>query len=589
MASPQTTYVQQTNTTTPDPTTQAWRDSVSGSLIDQAGRVPEVYGSTWIPREAKMPDGSPHPMAGRYIANSNPLASGWRSPGAVDQPLTAGSNADIDAAGRSVRGINVSPLLQQAGLGYNAAAATDIAGAGNRNFGQAEGSYGQAAGSFGSAGDTYGAAGSAYGQAGGFFDRAAAGKSGAAGQEQFNAATGRFERAGDVDTTAQFQPYGAQAQSLYGASTNPTGLAAASPYLQAASGSFPQQAAAYMNPYNEGVTNRIAQLGARNLSENLLPQISDDFVRAGGYGSTRQRDLIGRAVRDTNESVLGQQAQVLQQGYGQAGQLYGADAARQAQLAGTAGGLGTSQQQILQGAGSGLGSLGSTYAGLSANDAARQIAAAQGLSSIGQSNIQASQADLARVLAAGQGQVGIGQGLTSLGQAQLDQGQGYAGLGQNYAGLGQARVGSAAAGAAGQIAAGTANQGLATTTQDLALGQANAQQNVGIGQQSRTQAEIDAEQRRLATGNTAIINQVGASGNALMSGGQGGGTTTGAGTTTAPGPSTLGQVAGAAGSIIAGANLLGRAKGGPIRKGSLKKARYGDTPKRGLGMFERVA
>jgi len=34
---------------------------------------------------------------------------------------------------------------------------------------------------------------------------------------------------------------------------------------------------AYMNPYTQNVTDQIAKLGARNLSENLLPQVSDQF------------------------------------------------------------------------------------------------------------------------------------------------------------------------------------------------------------------------------------------------------------------------------------------------------------------------
>lgn len=71
----------------------------------------------------------------------------------------------------------------------------------------------------------------------------------------------------------------------------------------------------YMNPYNEAVTNRIAQLGARNLNENILPAVGDEFIKAGQFGSSRMGDIASRAIRDTNDSVLGQQSQVLQQGY----------------------------------------------------------------------------------------------------------------------------------------------------------------------------------------------------------------------------------------------------------------------------------
>jgi hypothetical protein len=194
-------------------------------------------------------------------------------------PLTAGTNADIEAANAQVR-----------------------AGQGAGQFGLVRGgaNIANAAGM-----DIYGAGAPAYGQAGQYYDQAAAGKSGLAGQGQFNAATGMFEQAANTNTAGQYQPYGAAATGLYGQSTDALGLSSASPYLQAAGQSSAQNIGQYMNPYNEQVTNRIAQLGARNLSENILPSISSDFIKAGGYGSTRQRDLVGRAARDTQEAILG--------------------------------------------------------------------------------------------------------------------------------------------------------------------------------------------------------------------------------------------------------------------------------------------
>lgn len=86
---------------------------------------------------------------------------------------------------------------------------------------------------------------------------------------------------------------------------------------------------AYMNPYTQNVTDQIAKLGARNLSENLLPGVSDAFVRAGGFGGTRMGEFGSRAVRDTQEAVLGQQSQALQSGYGQALGASQADLQRQ--------------------------------------------------------------------------------------------------------------------------------------------------------------------------------------------------------------------------------------------------------------------
>jgi len=97
----------------------------------------------------------------------------------------------------------------------------------------------------------------------------------------------------------------------------------------------------YMNPYTQNVTDQIAKLGARNLTENLLPGVSDSFVRAGQFGGSRMGEFGSRALRDTQEGILGQQAGALQQGYTQALGASQADLARQqsalGQLASTAG------------------------------------------------------------------------------------------------------------------------------------------------------------------------------------------------------------------------------------------------------------
>ncbi len=67
----------------------------------------------------------------------------------------------------------------------------------------------------------------------------------------------------------------------------------------------------FQNPYQQGVLDVIAKQGARNLSENLLPQVNDTFIKAGQFGSSGNLDLTGRALRDTNEAILNQQAQAL--------------------------------------------------------------------------------------------------------------------------------------------------------------------------------------------------------------------------------------------------------------------------------------
>lgn len=103
---------------------------------------------------------------------------------------------------------------------------------------------------------------------------------------------------------------------------------------------------AYMSPYTEGVTNRIAQLGARNLTENLLPGVSDAFVRSGSFGGTRMGEFGERALRDTQEAILGQQAGALQQGYTQALGASAADLSRQQGALGALAQLGAQGQQL---------------------------------------------------------------------------------------------------------------------------------------------------------------------------------------------------------------------------------------------------
>ena len=587
MAKTQKVISTNTNITQADPSTAAFRRAVGPTLITEAGKVPDVYGSKWIGREATIVDENgkivPDPRRGRFVRDES-------------VPLTPETNAAMQRANERIAGLDITSTLQGSVDAYGKAGDIDIQGSAESDLAGASGNYDDAggidiqgignvdwaaaSGGYDDAGgiDIQGVGNADWEKASGFLGDAAAGKSGAAGQGQFDAATG---------------------------------ISSASPYLQQAAGNFTQSADAYMNPYNRAVTDRIATLGARNLNENLLEGISDDFVKSGGYGSTRQRDLMGRAIRDTQDSILGKQAEVLQEGYGQAAQTYGADAGRQAQLAQTAGGLGVSQQQILGQAAAGMGNLGSTYSGLVGADANRRIAAGQGLQGIGQSNIQASQDDYGRMLQSGRSmtdvanartnassldaanQRAIAAGRAALGTARTDAASQDAasqrGIGAGRAALGTARgnlagteadnlrgiaagrtaLGTARGNLAGmeadkQLSVGDAGQSLGRTVVDTNLGIANADRTLGMDQYGREVSAIDAERDSDNTQNTAIINQMGAAGGALTSGGQGSGTTSGHSTRTSPGGSTVGQAAGAIGTIIAGANM---ARGGPMRKG----------------------
>jgi hypothetical protein len=110
--------------------------------------------------------------------------------------------------------------------------------------------------------------------------------------------------------------------------------------LAGAGQTFPEAVSAYMNPYTQNVVDQIAAQGVRQLQEKYLPAIGQEFIQAGqfnvGPGSTRMGEFGARALRDVQEAVLGEQAKALQAGYGQAADIFTSDAARKAQLAGTA-------------------------------------------------------------------------------------------------------------------------------------------------------------------------------------------------------------------------------------------------------------
>lgn len=407
-----------------------------------------------------------------------------------------------------------------------------------------------------------------------------------AGNGTIQSGIGQLMSAGSKDTASAAQPLVGQGSALLGnaagqstlglaqpyvqASTMPGGLMAASPYLSAASsGATPGAIASYMNPYNDAVTNRIAQLGARNLQENLLPTISDDFVRAGGYGSTRQRDLIGRAVRDTQESILGQQAQALQSGYTQSGQQALQAAGIQGSLAGTAGQLGTAQQQALLGAGTALANVGGS-------DIGRQIAAGQSIGQFGLGLSSAQAADAARQLQAGQGigALGVQQGQLGLSAAQA------ASNAQLQAAVDAGQM--TQADAARLMASGQAQQGLGTAGQTANLQQTAALQSVGQAQQQLGQTSLDSayqdflNQRNYPQQQTAFLQSVIQGLPVNTSSYQ---SATGPATTGQLQPSAAGQAAGI-GMGIAGLSGLLKAKGGAVRR-----------PKapRGLGSVGRAA
>lgn len=158
-----------------------------------------------------------------------------------------------------------------------------------------------------------------------------------------------------------------------------TGLSKASTYFTKAAEDTPTNVSSYYNPYQQQVMDELAKQGARNLQENLLPGVSDAFIRAGQFGSSRMGDFGTRAVRDTQEAILAQQAELANTGYAQAMANRATDLTRQANL-------------------------GQTVAGIQQSDVARQMGALSDLANLGAQRQALGYTDTAALEAAGAGQ-----------------------------------------------------------------------------------------------------------------------------------------------------------------------------------------
>jgi len=223
-------------------------------------------------------------------------------------------------------------------------------------------------------------------------------------QQQTEASVGQYTPniSSALDVTQQALGYNAANASnpelSAAASINASGMA--QPYANQAAQTFTgQNVQNYMNPYVNNVVNRIGELAGRNLSENLLPQVGSNFIRAGQFGSTGQQAAVGRALRDTQESALAAQNKALSDAYTTAGQLFGTDQSRQAQLASTMGNLGLGQQQN-------LGTLGQIAGNMSSQTLRDQLASAAQTGSLAQQGQAMNLKDLAALAGVGAEQQG---------------------------------------------------------------------------------------------------------------------------------------------------------------------------------------
>lgn len=116
------------------------------------------------------------------------------------------------------------------------------------------------------------------------------------------------------NTVAQGNQYGQQAANM----------------IQAGGSGFNQnQFNQYLNPYTGQMMDELTRQATKNLNENLLPQVNDTFTGAGMFGSSRFGDFTQRAINDTQQTLLGQQANLLGSSYNNAMTAYGQGQDRQ--------------------------------------------------------------------------------------------------------------------------------------------------------------------------------------------------------------------------------------------------------------------
>jgi len=214
---------------------------------------------------------------------------------------------------------------------------------------------------------------------------------------------------GGLRTADLSKVYGPQFTAGLGALTQQAigqtgGLGAYEPYLQGAAQA--QQAAAgltgptayqaYMSPYQQDVIDTALQEFDVQAQKGL-PALAAQAIGAGAYGGGREgvQRAEYQSASDRNRAAL--QAQLLQQGFGQAQQAAGQDFLRQQQLA--AGQLGLAQQAPAL-AGQQISAL-TTLGGLQQSQQQAQLAAQQ----------QLAQQQLMQPLQATQA---LGSGITSL-------------------------------------------------------------------------------------------------------------------------------------------------------------------------------
>jgi hypothetical protein len=173
------------------------------------------------------------------------------------------------------------------------------------------------------------------------------------------------------EAAASYRPYLGTAGTFATAGGAGSAYSEAQPFLARGAGSFtaPGVAQQYMNPYIQQVVSGIGDIAGRNLRENILPAVNRTFIGGGTFGGSRSAEFTNRAVRDAQSAALSQQIDALRQGYGQAADLYGAEAGRSLTAAGQAGSLAGSDYSRMLDAAQRLGILGESAQGMGLKEA----------------------------------------------------------------------------------------------------------------------------------------------------------------------------------------------------------------------------
>ena len=273
-----------------------------------------------------------------------------------------------------------------------------------------------------------------------------------------------FAQTGEAATA--YKPLLGQATTVaQQAAEAPGALNTAQPYLTAAGQTSVSNINQYMNPYNEAVVNRIAELGTRNLNENIMPGIEGRYIQAGqlGFGGREGAGTpsgmltdTARAIRDTSADILGKQTEALQSGYTQAAGLAGTDLSRMGTLATTAGNLANVQQGQQLAASGALAGLGEQAQALGLTGAGALNAIGTQQQQYGQKNLDVAYEDFLRQQGYPQEQInnmlntfkGVATGIPS---ATTEQGLSPSSVQQQYPASTAAQIGGGLATAAGVL------------------------------------------------------------------------------------------------------------------------------------------